>query len=241
MQCPESIDRAEGPAPLAGSGGDACFDVRGSARREHEHELVGCPERGEVLFESLPHRRRTERSVVGTSCDPEDGGLVVVVLRSHEGARTTLYGVGDEEDAVTVERVLAGPCVAWPEDSSFIREVLDRTGDKWTVLVMTTLGDRTLRYSDLLASIPGISQRMLTVTLKALERDGLVVRRAHAEMPPRVDYGVTDLGRSLQVAVMQLAQWAAENHAAVAANRALHERIGVGRARSVDADTHPAG
>lgn len=82
-----------------------------------------------------------------------------------------------------VKRVLTGPCLAWPEDSSFIREVLDRIGDKWTVLVMTTLGDRSLRYSDLQASIPVISQRMLTMTVKALERDGLVVRQAYAEMP----------------------------------------------------------
>lgn len=139
-----------------------------------------------------------------------------------------------------VERVLSGPCVAWPEDSSFIREVLDRIGDKWTVLAMTTLGDRSLRYSDLQASIPGISQRMLTVTVKALERDGLVVRQAYAEMPQRVEYQVTDLGRSLQVAVMQLAKWAAENHSTVAASRSLHERIGIGRARSTEADTHPA-
>ncbi len=76
--------------------------------------------------------------------------------------------------------------------------VLDAIGDKWTVLVISTLGARRLRYSDLLASVPGISQRMLTVTLKALERDGLVVRQAHAEVPPRVEYAVTDLGLSLR-------------------------------------------
>lgn len=133
------------------------------------------------------------------------------------------------------ERKVVGPCTSWPEDSAFIREVLDRIGDKWTVLVLSTLGDRSLRYSDLQSSIPGISQRMLTVTLKALERDGLVVRRAFAEMPPRVEYEVTDLGRSLQRAVLQLSRWAAENHTAVAANRSVNDRIGVGRARS-DAD-----
>lgn len=92
---------------------------------------------------------------------------------------------------------------------AFIREVLDRIGDKWTVLVISTLGDGALRYSDLLASIPGISQRMLTVTPKSLERDGLLVRRAYAEMPLRVEYELTDLGRSLHEAVLQLAQWAA--------------------------------
>jgi DNA-binding HxlR family transcriptional regulator len=141
--------------------------------------------------------------------------------------------VGAAEEARMVkERTAVGPCTAWPEDSAFIREVLDRIGDKWTVLVLSTLGDRTLRYSDLMASIPGVSQRMLTVTLKALERDGLVVRQAYAEVPPRVEYHVTELGDSLQRAVMQLAQWAAEHHTTVAASRALHERVGVGRARS---------
>ncbi|MEV7875330.1 helix-turn-helix domain-containing protein [Microbacterium sp. NPDC089188] len=133
---------------------------------------------------------------------------------------------------MATERKAVGPCAMWPEDSAFIREVLDRIGDKWTVLVLSTLGERTLRYSDLMASIPGVSQRMLTVTLKALERDGLVERRAYAEVPPRVEYRVTPLGKSLQQAVLQLSQWAVENHATVAANRALHERIGVGRAGS---------
>ncbi|WP_144782596.1 helix-turn-helix domain-containing protein [Microbacterium sp. BH-3-3-3] len=137
------------------------------------------------------------------------------------------------------KRKVVGPCTAWPDDSAFIREVLDRIGDKWTVLVITTLGDRALRYSDLMASIPGISQRMLTVTLKALERDGLVIRRAYAEMPPRVEYEVTELGRSLQRAVMGLAQWAAEHHDAVAENRELHARIGVGRAGSANRDARP--
>ncbi|SDG68370.1 helix-turn-helix domain-containing protein [Microbacterium sp. 77mftsu3.1] len=133
---------------------------------------------------------------------------------------------------MAAQRTPVGPCTAWPEDSAFIREVLDRIGDKWTVLVLSTLGDRTLRYSDLMASIPGVSQRMLTVTVKALERDGLVTRRAYAEVPPRVEYEATELGRSLQRAVVQLAQWAAENHETVAANRTLNDRIGVGRSRS---------
>lgn len=141
---------------------------------------------------------------------------------------------------MAAERVVVGPCTLWPADSAFIREVLDRIGDKWTVLVISTLGGRALRYSDLMASIPGISQRMLTVTLKALERDGLLVRQAYAEMPPRVEYELTELGRSLQAAVLQLAQWAAANHEAVASNRALHERIGVGRAKSAAGGVRPA-
>ncbi|WP_285136789.1 helix-turn-helix domain-containing protein [Microbacterium sp. lyk4-40-TSB-66] len=132
----------------------------------------------------------------------------------------------------TTARIVSGPCRAWPEESAFIREVLDRIGDKWTTLVISTLATGPLRYSDLQASIPGISQRMLTVTLKALERDGLLTRTAFAEVPPRVVYELTDLGRSLQDAVLSMARWAATNHQAVAASRLAHERTGVGRVKS---------
>jgi DNA-binding HxlR family transcriptional regulator len=127
---------------------------------------------------------------------------------------------------------VSGPCRLWPEDSAFIRQVLDRIGDKWTVLVISSLGSGPLRYSDLLASIPGISQRMLTVTLKALERDGLLTRTAFAEVPPRVVYELTDLGRSLFDAVLSLASWAAAHHEQVAANRLAHEATGVGREKT---------
>ncbi|MBW0252843.1 helix-turn-helix domain-containing protein [Cellulomonas sp. PS-H5] len=129
----------------------------------------------------------------------------------------------------TTTRTLSGPCRAWPAESGFIREVLDRIGDKWTMLVVSTLGNGPLRYSDLQASIPGISQRMLTVTLKALERDGLVTRTAYPEVPPRVEYELTDLGRSLSDAVLSMAAWAASHHEEVAANRRAHEITGVGR------------
>lgn len=129
-------------------------------------------------------------------------------------------------------RVISGPCRAWPAESGFIREVLDRIGDKWTVLVVSTLADGALRYSDLQASIPGISQRMLTVTLKALEADGLLTRTAFPEVPPRVEYELTHLGRSLLDAVMALAGWAANNHEAIAASRREHAVSGVGRGKT---------
>ncbi|QKE84621.1 helix-turn-helix domain-containing protein [Arthrobacter sp. NEB 688] len=131
---------------------------------------------------------------------------------------------------MAVRRKLSGPCTAWPEDSAFIREVLDRIGDKWTVLVISTLASGPLRYSDLHASVPGISQRMLTVTVKELERDGLVTRTAYPEVPPRVVYELTELGQSLREAVLALAGWAAGHHEAVAAHRAQHVLTGVGRA-----------
>ncbi|WP_280400852.1 winged helix-turn-helix transcriptional regulator [Nocardia carnea] len=132
-----------------------------------------------------------------------------------------------------------GPCQAWPEDSAFIREVLDRIGDKWTVLIVGTLSAGSLRYSDLHVSIPGISQRMLTQTLKHLERDGLITRTAYPEVPPRVEYELTDLGRSLLDAVTAMAGWAAAHHREIAGNRAASELTGVGRSKkSVSA---PAG
>lgn len=127
-------------------------------------------------------------------------------------------------------RQISGPCRTWPQDSAFIREVLDRIGDKWTVLVISTLNTGLLRYSDVQASIPGISQRMLTLTLKQLERDGLITRTAYPEVPPRVEYELTDLGRSLMDAVMAMAAWAAEHHGEIARNRAAAGRAGVGRA-----------
>jgi DNA-binding HxlR family transcriptional regulator len=110
-------------------------------------------------------------------------------------------------------------CSGWPRESGFIREVLDRIGDKWTVLVIGTLQDRAMRYSELHAVVPGISQRMLTLTLQQLARDGLVTRVAHAEVPPRVEYSLTPLGRSLLDAVVALSAWAVTNYEAVAANR----------------------
>ena len=133
---------------------------------------------------------------------------------------------------MTSARQISGPCQAWPEDSAFIREVLDRIGDKWTVLIISTLSAGTLRYSDLQASIPGISQRMLTQTLKNLERDGLITRTAYAEVPPRVEYALTDLGRSLMEAVTAMAGWAAAHHGEIASNRAASALTGVGRGKA---------
>lgn len=92
-----------------------------------------------------------------------------------------------------------------------VREVLNRVGDKWSVLVVALLGDGKMRFSELRRAIEGISQRMLTLTLKGLERDGLVTRTVYATVPPRVEYELTKLGRSLLVPIAQLGDWAAQN------------------------------
>jgi DNA-binding HxlR family transcriptional regulator len=100
-----------------------------------------------------------------------------------------------------------------------IRNILDRIGDKWSLLVIVVLGTTAQRFGELSRSIPGISQRMLTLTLRNLERDGLVSRTVFAEVPPRVEYRVTPLGHTLVGPVMALAAWATENEAEILDNR----------------------
>lgn len=103
--------------------------------------------------------------------------------------------------------------------SRVIREILARVGDKWSMLVIGVLHDGPLRFTHLHRKIDGISQRMLTQTLRSLERDGLVERTVYAEIPPRVEYAATPLGRSLSEPVIRLATWAAENQAQILAAR----------------------
>ncbi|MDX3853251.1 helix-turn-helix domain-containing protein [Streptomyces sp. AK02-01A] len=113
-------------------------------------------------------------------------------------------------------RGVPGPCAHWDgQDADFIREILDLVGDKWSVLIIGTLADGSTRYSDLAARIPGISQRMLTLTLKHLRRSGLVNRTAYAEVPPRVEYSLTGLGSSLLSTVLELAAWSADHHSEI--------------------------
>ncbi|WP_426243816.1 winged helix-turn-helix transcriptional regulator [Nocardioides sp. LHG3406-4] len=117
-------------------------------------------------------------------------------------------------------REVPGPCAKWGDlDADFIREILDLIGDKWTVLVIGTLEAGPRRYSDLAYGIPGISQRMLTLTLRKLERDGLVTRTAYAEVPPRVEYTLTALGESLLSSVLELAAWSVEHHGEIKGRR----------------------
>jgi DNA-binding HxlR family transcriptional regulator len=116
-----------------------------------------------------------------------------------------------------------------PEDCRAVSEVLSRVGDKWTILVVSTLGDGPKRFNELRRSLGSISQRMLTLTLRGLERDGLVTRTVLPTIPPRVDYQLTKLGHSLLLPVSRLGMWARKNRTAiqearrrfdVAANRA---------------------
>ena len=100
-------------------------------------------------------------------------------------------------------------------DCPATREILNRVGDKWSVLVVVLLGDASRRFNELRRSIDGISQRMLTTTLRGLERDGLVKRTVYPTNPPQVDYALTKLGRTLLTPVSVLAGWAQGHRAEV--------------------------
>jgi DNA-binding HxlR family transcriptional regulator len=110
-----------------------------------------------------------------------------------------------------------------PEDCRAASEVLSRVGDKWTILVVWTLGDGPKRFNELRKGLGSISQRMLTLTLRGLERDGLVTRTAFATIPPRVEYELTKLGRSLLLPVSELGAWARKNRSAIQNSRQRYD------------------
>jgi DNA-binding HxlR family transcriptional regulator len=116
-----------------------------------------------------------------------------------------------------------------PEDCRAASEVLARVGDKWTVLVVWTLGGGPKRFNELRKALGSISQRMLTLTLRALERDGLVTRTVFPTIPPRVDYELTKLGRSLLVPVSELGLWARKNRPAIQNARQRYDTSGRSR------------
>lgn len=101
-----------------------------------------------------------------------------------------------------------------------VTPVLARIGDKWTILVVMLLSAGALRFNEMKRLLDGISQRMLTLTLRNLERDGLVTRTVFPTIPPRVEYELTERGHSLRVPVMALGKWVHENMAAIEASRA---------------------
>ncbi|GHJ48213.1 HxlR family transcriptional regulator [Catellatospora sp. TT07R-123] len=103
-------------------------------------------------------------------------------------------------------------CLIRGDGGRAIRGILDRIGDKWSVLVVATLHGERMRFTELLQRIPGVSQRMLTLTLRHLERDGLVGRTVFAEVPPRVEYELTPMGRTLVEPAVMLAEWAVEHN-----------------------------
>ncbi|MFF2043032.1 winged helix-turn-helix transcriptional regulator [Kitasatospora sp. NPDC058170] len=104
-----------------------------------------------------------------------------------------------------------------------VRQILDRIADKWSLLVIALLDRRSLRFTELRREIDGVSQRMLTVTLRQLERDGLVSRTVHPVVPPRVDYALTPLGRTLHATIQSLVHWTEAHQREIAAARAAYD------------------
>jgi DNA-binding HxlR family transcriptional regulator len=102
-----------------------------------------------------------------------------------------------------------------PEDCRAVSEVLSRVGDKWTILVVGELGNGPKRFNEIRRALGSISQRMLTLTLRGLERDGLVTRTVFPTVPPRVDYELTRLGRSLLEPVSGVGLWARQHRTAI--------------------------
>lgn len=105
-----------------------------------------------------------------------------------------------------------------------VSAVLSRIGDKWSVLIVMGLSGGPRRFNEIKRDVAGISQRMLTLTLRGLERDGLVARKVFDTVPPKVEYSLTDLGRSLQGPVMALGEWALANRAEIHAAQQVFDR-----------------
>jgi DNA-binding HxlR family transcriptional regulator len=127
-------------------------------------------------------------------------------------------GPADEPAAAGEQAAMVGersPCRA--------REVLQRVGDKWSVLAIDLLGQGTMRFTELHRAIDGITARMLTVTLRGLERDGIVTRTIHPVIPPRVEYALTPMGRTLLDTVGQLVDWTDSHLPEIQAARAAYD------------------
>ncbi|MEO3886944.1 helix-turn-helix domain-containing protein [Nonomuraea sp. B5E05] len=104
-----------------------------------------------------------------------------------------------------------------------VRQILDRIADKWSLLVIALLDCKSLRFTQLRREIDGVSQRMLSVTLRQLERDGLVSRTVHPVVPPRVDYALTPLGRTLHETIKSLVTWTEAHQEEIARARAAYD------------------
>jgi DNA-binding HxlR family transcriptional regulator len=120
-------------------------------------------------------------------------------------------------------------------DCRRVGDILARVGDKWTILLLMALGDRRMRFGELNRAINGISQRMLTVTLRNLEHDGILIRTVYPTIPPRVEYELSNRGRSLKLALAPIGKWAMANQTDIEeARERVREQIPSGRAVAPD-------
>jgi DNA-binding HxlR family transcriptional regulator len=131
---------------------------------------------------------------------------------------------GEESvDSGQVDAVCESSAPAGEPSACQAREVLQRVGDKWSVYVIDLLGQGTMRFTELHRMIDGITSRMLTVTLRGLERDGIVTRTIHPVIPPRVEYALTPMGRTLLNTIGQLVTWAQTHLPEIEAARAAYD------------------
>ncbi len=136
---------------------------------------------------------------------------------------------------------LSGKFAQWQDFVPFdgdcpVRNVLDKLGDKWTTLILMALAGGARRFSELNRSVPDISKRMLTTTLRDLERDGLIARRVYPTKPPSVDYRLTPLGLTLLEPVAVLIDWAERSHDDIWAARARFDETGHGASMAIAAE-----
>src|ERR1700681_3971159 len=162
-------------------------------------------------------------------------GVYLGICDYHDRSRKTALFSALVTWREPMARRAAAPAMLTAHHDCEFREVLDRVGDKWSLLVIYMLEQRPTqraRFSELKRSIPGISQRMLTATLRSLERDGLLTRHVYAEVPPRVEYQLTPLGRQFMQPVRALVTWLQMNQAAIRAARDRFDRRSLGRKAS---------
>ncbi|MGX2996675.1 winged helix-turn-helix transcriptional regulator [Streptomyces sp. JNUCC 64] len=134
----------------------------------------------------------------------------------------TVDGAGPSA-SVACPPIAADPFQWDTREDCEVRQILDRIADKWSLLVIALLDCHRMRFTELRREIDGISQRMLTVTLRQLERDGLVLRTVYPVVPPRVEYELTSLGRTLHETVRPLVEWTERHRNEVAAARAAYD------------------
>jgi DNA-binding HxlR family transcriptional regulator len=127
------------------------------------------------------------------------------------------------KDMQRISRILSGPCSQ--KKVCPVKDIMATYGDKWSMYTILLLGQhQRMRFNELRTGIEGISQRMLTVTLRSLEEDGIVLRTLYPEIPPRVEYQLTALGESLLQQLLSLANWAEENFEAIVKSRKKYEK-----------------
>ncbi len=158
-------------------------------------------------------------SELEAACAAEAGGEAGVPCTAEAGSEASVPCTAEAGREMGVVAAMAG---AGPMTCR-AREVLQRVGDKWSVLVIDLLGQGTLRFTELHRAIDGITARMLTVTLRGLERDGIVTRTIHPVIPPRVEYALTPMGRTLLDTIGQLVSWTDSHLPEIEAARAAYD------------------